>query len=924
MKITRAGVIYILKAVSICLAGTLLLSACQPKTKEQLYNKGVQLLKKGDARTAVIYLENALKKDDAYTQARLELAIAYNRLGKLDTAQTELGKVLKADPSLAEAHIELSRVYLEQAKPDLALQELGKVHVTKATYARVTEETGWAYALKNDYPAALGMFDKALLAGGDVVETRLAMAKIYFKMSDTAKTEQQLSEVLKKDPANMTALNLLASIQIRENNVDGALKTYARAGKADLQGRFNTGLLLMRENKYEQARAVSARIAADWPHRPEGYMLEGVALFSMKKYIDASGFLRQALTMAQIPGAHYYLGLCLYNMNEYDDALDELNRAINLDPSLSSAQLLAAYILMKQKRTDEAVVHLKKFIATGKDNALAHNLLGNAYIFEGKYDEGMTELDRAIAMDHALVGAHIEKGVLLLGSGKLPEAETELKTAVSLNPNVLDTRLLLASFYDRRGDYEKAMDLLKKGLTGQKTDAPIYVLMARNLLAKGMMPAAQACLLKAESMAPDYPDSYAVLASVYVQTGRIGKAALQMEALCRRKPGDVKALIGAASLLEANADDAGAQNYYSMAAKTGKPEGYRALAAYFMRKKRPANALAAIDDGISKNPSSAALYELKGNVLMGEGNPEGAAKAYNALEKVDPDAGSALLLKAYVDSKKTAMALGLIKQELAKTPGDIRAMTELSGIYMVMKRPAQALAAARKIIGKAPASPVGYMQLALLQSSTNLDSAIETLRGARVPKNPAISMMLGDLYFRKKAYRPALRQFIMAERLKPDYADAIYQQGVTLQILGQYGPAAAAYRKVLGMAPQFVPALNNLAYIYESRNNDIAEALRLASLAYVSAPRNGNVTDTYGFALLQSGRTAQAVGVLKKASMLLPGNPSILYHLALAYSSSGNRAMAVSSLKKCLGMGDFPDSGRARALLKRLAGRGRA
>ncbi len=917
-KIHSAG---LLRIASISAAVILLLGACQPKTKEQLFNKGMESLKKGNARSAVIYLKKALDKDGMYTDARYELAIAYNELDKPESAQVELSQVLKTNPSLEKAHIALAQVYLEQSQPDNALGEIGKIPASKAANPQILEEAGWAYALKNDYPDALGSFQKALSAGGNPTEIGLHMARVYLQMGDMAKTRGEITEVLKKEPSNREALHLLATVQIKDNDINGALQTYARAGKSDIQAQFNTGLLLVEEKQFAQADSISGQIMSGWPHRPEGYVLKGISLFNMGKFEDAAGFLRKALTIAQSAGAHYYLGLCLYNTNDMEEALDELNKSINLDPSLAPAQTMVGLILLKQKRIDEAIGQLKKFIASGKDNAIAHDLLGNAYIAKGMYSDGVAELNRAIALDPKLALAHIQKGAIMLGSGRLPEAETELKTAVSIDPDVLNTRMLLASFYMKSGKFGEAMDTLKNGLKGQKTDAPIYDMMAKILIEQNRMPEAEANLRKAQAMAPDYEGSYFDLSSLYVQTGRAGMAARELETLCRRNPGNLKALLGTASLFEANGQDAQAQKYFNLAAQSGQPEGYIALASYYMSGKRTGNALAALDSGLSKNPSSAALYELKGNILLGSGNLDGAVKTYKALEKIDPKAGLALLIRAYAGSKKPGMALDLINGELAKNPDDLQDLAQLSGIYMLMGKPSQAIDAARQIINRAPASPAGYMQMALIQSSASLGAAIKTLSQTRVPKNPAVALMLGGLYFREKAYPAALREFTMAERMKPDYVDAIYQHGVALQVMGKTGPAALEYQKVLGMQPKNIPALNNLAYIYASENKNIAAALRLAAWAHVLAPQDGNIMDTYGLVLLKDGQAAQALDVLGKASMLLPRDPSVIYHLALAQNGRGQRGMAISNLIKCAGMGNFPEAGQARALLAELTGR---
>ena len=58
--------------------------------------------------------------------------------------------------------------------------------------------------------------------------------------------------------------------------------------------------------------------------------------------------------------------------------------------------------------------------------------------------------------------------------------------------------------------------------------------------------------------------------------------------------------------------------------------------------------------------------------------------------------------------------------------------------------------------------------------------------------------------------------------------------------------------------------------------------------------------------------------VLEKAASLLPGNPTVAYHLALAYKENGTRDLAVKTLQRSLTLGDFPEAASARKLLAEL------
>lgn len=115
-----------------------------------------------------------------------------------------------------------------------------------------------------------------------------------------------------------------------------------------------------------------------------------------------------------------------------------------------------------------------------------------------------------------------------------------------------------------------------------------------------------------------------------------------------------------------------------------------------------------------------------------------------------------------------------------------------------------------------------------------------------------------------------------------------------------------------------MPALNNLAYLSSDGYGDKKEGLRMAISAFKQEPGNGGVTDTLGYALLKNGRTSEARKVLEKAASILPNNPTVNYHLALAYRATGDKAREAVTLRKVLQLGDFPEEQEAKILLAHL------
>ena len=134
-----------------------------------------------------------------------------------------------------------------------------------------------------------------------------------------------------------------------------------------------------------------------------------------------------------------------------------------------------------------------------------------------------------------------------------------------------------------------------------------------------------------------------------------------------------------------------------------------------------------------------------------------------------------------------------------------------------------------------------------------------------------------------------------------------------------YAKAQEHYEKALKINPNFLPAANNLAYIYAEQGGNIDMALTIAQKAKEQFPDNPNISDTLGWIYYKKNIPHRAVSYLKEAAEKIPNNPTIRYHLGMAYYKSGNRSLAQKELTQSLNMGvAFPEADKARAALKEL------
>jgi len=870
----------------------LTLAGCGGKSKEDLYAEAQKQLQAGNGNGAVVLLKTALEKDQNYPDARQALAKAYRVTGKFEQAEKELKKLQLLDPSRSGVALELAAIYNLTGRGDLALAEAQNFLKNHPENPEVLEVMGRGLAAKRDDQGAELNYLQALKLEPGRASAKIALASLYVAQGKEQQARALLDQVIAADSKNSTAYNTLALLELSKGHRDQALKCYQRIiaiSPNDVRARYQCGMLYLDAKDTASAIKIAGDLLSQFGKRPEGHMIRGLVLYQQKNYGDAVVELEKTVQLGRIPLAHHYLGLSHYNRGEFELALAQFNKELDLNPKQYQARLLIATIWLKQKKPDEAISVLENALRIDPKNALAHNALGSAYLAKGQPDEAIKEINRALELDPGLVDAHLKKGLFSLSKGNAQQGEIELENAVRVAPELLNTRFVLAAFQMKNRQFAKAEQTFRKGITGQKSDALMYNSLAQVLFTENKEAEALQSLQKAKEVDPGYFASYFSLAQFYASKGAYEKSLNEYAGVLKRDPGNVLALRRMALSLEAKGKNAEALTYLVRAKETKRQDGYQALANFQVRRREPDKALATLEEALKAEPRNPGSLELKGQVLASQKKYPEALKCFDQLEAQQPE--RALFLKV--------------------------------GVCLAQKDNAKALEYAAAIVRKRPESAFGYSVLASVYQAQN-DLARETAAlkdGLKAePGNDKVSMTLAGVYASRKDYPAALASYQDLLRKKPDYAPAVFGQGAVYEQMGKKLDAEKKYREALKKAPEYVPALNNLAYLCAAGRGNKAEALKFATRALQLQPKDGGILDTMGYALLVNGKKDDARKVLEQAVSALPRNPVVHYHLALAYRDQGNRAQALKSLQRSLELGDFPEANAAKLLLAQLKG----
>jgi tetratricopeptide (TPR) repeat protein len=158
----------------------------------------------------------------------------------------------------------------------------------------------------------------------------------------------------------------------------------------------------------------------------------------------------------------------------------------------------------------------------------------------------------------------------------------------------------------------------------------------------------------------------------------------------------------------------------------------------------------------------------------------------------------------------------------------------------------------------------------------------------------------------------------------PDYAAAYYYQGLLYRNMNEPQKAIEQYRKAVEKDDAFLPAINNLAYLYAEHGENLEEALRIIEPFAERYPRELALQDTYAWILHKAGQDREALKVIDR----VPENvrdavPEALYHRGVILFHAGELAEAKVELEKALGKIKDPEKESEIRQLLSQAGSGR-
>ena len=495
-------------AVVLAASSTALLDQATAQAPRVTYEKAVSHMQRGEWTSAISLLREVIEAVPGNPRLHNTLGIALSSAGEADAAAEQFGRALQLEPAYPSAlknlalH-EMSRNRPVAAKPyferllaasggdPFAHLGLGEIAFADSDFARaVTHFEKGGELLERD-PRLVVNFAKALLETRQPAKAVVALEKlpatappdIHFQaglaLAGIERYAEAAREFQRADGGNADPYDLgfnLVLAYVKSGRHNEAL----RAGEEMLEAGHGTAELYnVLSQAYEHSGDTKSaydalRTATELAPEDESNYVDLIALCLDHENFDL-GIEIADISVSRVPGSHrlhLQRGVALAMKGRFDDAEGSFDRATELAPEESLPGTALGLILMQQDRLPEAVEVLRKRSERAPNDYLAHWFLGEALHRSGVEPgteaeaEAVQAARRSVVLNPELLQSRLLLGRMLARRGALEEAIEHLEKARAIDPTEVAATYQLALVHRSRGDAEQAKELF--ALVGQQ------------------------------------------------------------------------------------------------------------------------------------------------------------------------------------------------------------------------------------------------------------------------------------------------------------------------------------------------------------------------------------------------------------------------------------------------------------------------
>ena len=396
------------------------------------FRAAVALYEAGKYPEAAVALEKLLRQVPGSFEVQELLGIVYASESQFEKANAHFDAAVHLEPTSAPAKTNFGTNLVRLGKTELAEQQFRKAIALAPEDYEANHNLGELYARLNRVSEALPYLEHAQRIDRTSYDNGYDLALAYLLSGRLADARQLIDSLIGgKNTAELH--NLLGQVEEKDGNFVAAANQFEQAAHMDpSEGNiFDWGSELLLHRTLEPAIEVFEQGSKLHPDSP-----------------------RMAIG----------LGMALYSLGKYDEAVKSLLRAADLDPSDPRGYpFLSRAFDSSPSQAQEVIERFRRFAEIAPKNGRAVYYYAMS-LWKGKRaqdpNQDLTEIEallkKSIALDPSLTEAHLQLANLYSDQKRYSEAVPEYLEARKLNPDLADVHYRLAQAYVRLEEKDKA------------------------------------------------------------------------------------------------------------------------------------------------------------------------------------------------------------------------------------------------------------------------------------------------------------------------------------------------------------------------------------------------------------------------------------------------------------------------------------
>ncbi len=750
----------------------------KPDFSDALIGLAKYSLSERDIESAMRFAEQAVTQNPENAQAWLFKGDLLRIQGKTDTALAAYDQVVKLKPNdspafLNKAFIEIGTGKFEAAKVDIEAARKVAPSSLMVFYSQALLDFN-----QGKHAAALESLQQVLRSVPDHMPSVLLAGAVQLALGSMPQAEQHLKFYIDKDPGNVYARKLLASI-------------------------------LLKNRETQRAIAILSPALKSVQHDPQLFALAGESYMQAKDFAKATEYFEKASNIAP-ESAMFHTALSMSKLGQGDSAraVAELERATKLDPKSSQAGILLIMTHLRLNEFDKALAIAKTLGKEHPDNPLIQNLKGGIYLHKKDASSARASFEKALSLQPTYFPAVMNLAQLDLQEKKPDAAKKRFEAILEKDKKNIQAMNALSTLALSQGQNKEATAWLERSYKENPDALQPAMLLAAHYLRSGEKQKSLVLAKKLQGANPGNPDALDLLSQAQFANDDTVGAVGSAEKLAVMLPKSALAQFRLASIHMAMQNWSGASDALKKALAI-KPDYLDAQLASIMLETRKENyeGAIAISRQIQKQHQKSPVgYIAEGDLLMKQKNPAHAAKAYEQAFGISRNQPLMVKLHASLtQAGKGKEANSRLLHWLKESPNDVSIRMYLAEVYLADRQNRSAIEQYQIILRQDPKYVPALNNLATTYQQEKDPLALEYAEKAYklAEDSPAILDTLGWILIEQDNLARGLPLLQKANSLAPEAAEIRYHLILGLVKSGDKAKARKELEQLLATRKNF-------------------------------------------------------------------------------------------------------------------------